>query len=130
MHAEFVIPGAGAFEVAAHKELMVFKETIKGRAMLGVEAFATALLVIPKVLAQNAGFDQQDSLVKLQQEQVVGGPLVGLDLQSGEPFIPADMGIFDNHRVKKQILHSCTVIASNLLLVDEIMRAGLSSLKG
>lgn len=127
---EFVIPGAGAFEVAAHKELMVFKETIKGRAMLGVEAFATALLVIPKVLAQNAGFDQQDSLVKLQQEQVVGGPLVGLDLQSGEPFIPADMGIFDNHRVKKQILHSCTVIASNLLLVDEIMRAGLSSLKG
>ena len=29
-----------------------------------------------------------------------------------------------------QMIHSCTVIASNLLLVDEIMRAGLSSLKG
>ena len=39
-------------------------------------------------------------------------------------------GIYDNYRVKKQMIHSCTVIASNLLLVDEIMRAGMSSLKG
>ena len=35
-----------------------------------------------------------------------------------------------NCRVKKQMINSCTVIASNLLLVDEIMRAGMSSLKG
>ena len=33
-------------------------------------------------------------------------------------------------RVKRQMINSCTVIASNLLLVDEIMRAGMSSLKG
>jgi T-complex protein 1 subunit zeta len=39
-------------------------------------------------------------------------------------------GIIDNYRVKRQIVHSATIIASNLLLVDEIMRAGLSSLKG
>ena len=156
--SEFVVPGAGAFEVAAHRALVTYKEQVKGRARLGVQAFADAMLVIPKILAQNAGFDPQDSLVKLQQEQVANGPLVGLDLQSGEPFIPVDMGIFDNYRVKKQILHSwyeyclasslksfkshhadffvlylsifySTVIASNLLLVDEIMRAGLSSLK-
>ena len=35
-----------------------------------------------------------------------------------------------NCRVKRQMVNSCTVIASNLLLVDEIMRAGMSSLKG
>jgi len=43
---------------------------------------------------------------------------------------PADLGVFDNYIVKKQIINSCTVIASNLLLVDEVMRAGMSSLKG
>lgn len=125
----FVVPGAGAFEVAAHKKLVAYKDQVKGRARLGVQAYADAMLVIPKVLAQNAGFDPQDSIVKMQQELVDAGPLVGIDLQSGEPNIPADLGVFDNYRVKKQILHSCTVIASNLLLVDEIMRAGLSSLK-
>lgn len=126
---EYVVAGAGAFEVAAHRALIKYKEQVKGRARLGVQAFADAMLVIPKVLAQNAGFDPQDSIVKMQQELVDAGPLVGLDLQSGEPSFPADLGIFDNYRVKKQILHSCMVIASNLLLVDEIMRAGLSSLK-
>jgi len=126
---EFIVPGAGAFEVAAHKALVAYKEEVKGRARLGVQAFADAMLVIPKVLAQNGGFDPQDSIVKMQEAYIANGPLIGLDLESGEPTVPADLGIFDNYRVKKQILHSCTVIASNLLLVDEIMRAGLSSLK-
>lgn len=55
---------------------------------------------------------------------------MGIDCSTGEAINPADIGIFDNYIVKKQMIHSCTVIASNLLLVDEIMRAGMSSLKG
>jgi len=125
-----VVPGAGAFEIAAHAELMKFKETVKGRARLGVQAFADALLVIPKVLAVNSGLDAQETIVKLQEEQATAGQPVGVDLVSGEALLPMDAGIVDNYRVKKQLLHSCTVIASNLLLVDEIMRAGMSSLKG
>jgi len=109
---------------------MKFKDTVKGRARLGVQAYADALLVIPKVLAQNSGFDQQETMVKLQEEHAATGQPVGLDISTGEALIPLDAGILDNYRVKKQLLHSCTVIASNLLLVDEIMRAGMSSLKG
>jgi T-complex protein 1 subunit zeta len=51
------------------------------------------------------------------------------DFKGGALF-PMEHGIVDNYRVKRQIIHSATIIASNLLLVDEIMRAGLSSLKG
>jgi len=125
-----VVPGAGAFEIAAYAELMKFKDTVKGRTRLGIQAFADALLVIPKVLAQNSGWDAQDSIVKLQQEYAESKQPVGLDLSTGEPFVPADAGVLDNYRVKRQIIYSCSVIASNLLLVDEIMRAGMSSLKG
>jgi T-complex protein 1 subunit zeta len=126
-----VVPGAGAFEIAAHAALMAYKDTVKGRARLGVVAFADAMLIIPKVLAQNSGLDQQDTIVKLQEEYAAaGGQAVGLDIITGEALIPLDAGILDNYRVKKQLLHSCTIIASNLLLVDEIMRAGMSSLKG
>jgi chaperonin GroEL (HSP60 family) len=55
---------------------------------------------------------------------------VGMDCDSGEACLPATVGIYDTYRVKRQMINSCTVIASNLLLVDEIMRAGMSSLKG
>ena len=49
---------------------------------------------------------------------------------TGEACLPGDEGIFDNYCVKKNMVHSASVIASQLLLVDEVMRAGMSSLKG
>lgn len=82
------------------------------------------------MLLPNRAIFFQDTIVKLQEESRLSPDPVGLDLTSGEPIISRDMGIFDNYIVKKQIINSCTVIASNLLLVDEIMRAGMSSLKG
>lgn len=124
-----LIPGAGAFEVACAGHLAgPIKKSAKGRVKMGVQAFADALLVIPKTLAQNGGFDVLDVVVALQDEQSEG-KVAGLDLQSGEPFDPTVEGIWDNYRVKRQMLHSCSVIATNLLSTDEILRAGRSSLK-
>lgn len=71
-----------------------------------LQAFAEALLVIPKTLAQNSGFDPQESIVKLQDEYTSSKQCVGLDLSTGEPMIPADEGIWDNYRVKRQLIHS------------------------
>ena len=79
-----MIPGAGAYEIAAHATLVKFKDQIKGRARLGVQAFADALLIIPKVLAQNSGLDAQECIVKLQEEYASAGQPVGLDISSGE----------------------------------------------
>jgi len=119
-----VVPGAGAFEIAAHAELMKYKNAeVSGRVKLGVQAFADALLVIPKTLASNSGFDPIDSIVTLQEEYSKGN-VVGLDLQTGEALSPQTEGIWDNYRVLRQLLNSCSVIATQLLLVDEIMRAG------
>ncbi|CAB0036934.1 unnamed protein product [Trichogramma brassicae] len=125
-----VIPGAGAFEIAAYMALQEYKNEVKGKQRLGVQAFADALLVVPKTLAVNSGYDSQDTIVKLQEEAVALDLPVGLDINSGETLDPRAAGIYDNFIVKKQIINSCSIIASNLLLVDEIMRAGLSSLKG
>jgi len=124
-----LIPGAGAFEIAASAHLSgEVKKKAKGRAKMGVQAYADALLIIPKTLAANAGFDVLDVIVALQDEQA-GGNVVGLDIQSGEPIDPTVAGIWDNYRVKRQMLHSCSVIAVNLLSTDEILRAGRTSLK-
>ncbi|KAI0063557.1 chaperonin-containing T-complex zeta subunit Cct6 [Artomyces pyxidatus] len=124
-----LIPGAGAFEVACAAHLVAHtKKAAKGRVKMGIQAFADALLILPKTLAQNGGFDVQDAIVALQDE-VAEGNIVGIDLESGEPYDPTVEGIWDNYRVKRQMLHSCSVIAVNLLLTDEILRAGRSSLK-
>ncbi|EPQ30794.1 uncharacterized protein PFL1_01695 [Pseudozyma flocculosa PF-1] len=124
-----LIPGAGAFEVSAAEHLVSeTKRLAKGRAKLGVQAFADALLVIPKTLASNSGLDVQDAIVALQDE-ASEGHIVGLDVQTGEPMDPTTAGVWDNYRVKRHMIHSSAVIATNLLSVDEILRAGRSSLK-
>lgn len=51
-----VVAGAGAFEVACAQYLRnTTKKEVQGRAKLGVEAFAEALLGFPKILAENSG---------------------------------------------------------------------------
>jgi T-complex protein 1 subunit zeta len=124
----YVVPGAGAFQVACAAHLQEWKKTVKGRTRMGVQAFADALLIVPKVLAQNGGYDAQDVIVALQEEHA-DGHVVGVDLETGEVFDPTTEGIYDNYRVIRHQLNSCAVIASNLLLVDEMMRAGRTSLK-
>eukprot|EP00002_Diphylleia_rotans_P037818 TRINITY_DN849_c0_g7_i1.p1 TRINITY_DN849_c0_g7~~TRINITY_DN849_c0_g7_i1.p1 ORF type:complete len:534 (+),score=146.20 TRINITY_DN849_c0_g7_i1:110-1711(+) len=118
-----VIPGAGSFEVACHKKLLEFSKSVSGRAKLGVQAFAEGLLVVPKTLALNSGYDAQDTLIKIQEEHEKGNPL-GIDITTGEPIDPVALGILDNYLTKKQMISSSGVIASQLLLVDEIMKAG------
>ena len=102
-----LIPGAGAFELACSTHLVKNLSTkAKGRAKLGVQAFAEALLIIPKTLAANGGYDVQDTIVNLQQESEETTDPVGLDLKSGEPFNPATEGVWDNYRVKRAAIAS------------------------
>merc|ERR1712209_262566 len=42
-----VVPGAGAYEVACHTVLKKFLETVKGKARLGIQAYADGLMIIP-----------------------------------------------------------------------------------
>lgn len=124
-----LVPGAGAFQAALYNHLTrAFKDSVSGKAKLGVQAFADAMLVIPKTLAANAGLDAQDMTVLLLEAHARGSAL-GLDLSAGELMDPQLEGIWDNYRVLRHLLNSCAVIASNILLVDEIMRAGRSSIR-
>ena len=64
-----VVPGGGAFQVACSTHLLSEpqRKKVKGKAKFGVQAFAEALLVIPKTLAANSGHDIQDCRMYLQR---------------------------------------------------------------
>ena len=95
-----------------------------------MQAYAEALLTIPKTLAENAGYDAQDTMIKLLEEAEAGSPKIGLDIASGEPMDPCAAGLYDNYVVKRQMMDSAAVISSQLLLVDEVIKAGKQMKKG
>lgn len=88
-----VIPGGGAFEIAVSSHLRDFARTVKGKERLGVEAFSEAILVIPKTLSENAGFDSQDHILKVLSEHETSKKWVGVDLVTGEHMDPEVEGV-------------------------------------
>ena len=130
------VPGAGACELVLSRMLRdELVPKVSGRARLGVEAVAHALLIIPKTLAKNAGLDRQEAVIALEEayEVAMAKPdatvasaalTCGLELASGKPIDPVALGVLDLYRVKHQMINSVTILAQQLLLVDEIMKAG------
>lgn len=119
-----LVPGAGAFEIAAYRMLMNRKMAVQGRARLGVEAFANSLLIVPKTLAENSGLDVQETILRIEEEQDSTNSPVGINLNTGLGMLPSEEGVWDSYTVKKQIINLSSVLATQLLLVDEVMKAG------
>lgn len=119
-----VVPGAGSFEIACSMHLHEYCKEVQGKSKLGIEAFADALLVIPKTLAENSGYDIQESIIMLKDEYHKNKVAVGLNVQAIGTISPMKEQIFDNYCTKKQWLNIAPTLAQQLLLVDEIMRAG------
>ena len=118
-----LVPGAGAFQVALHHHLIT--NHARGKSRAGIQAFAEAMLVIPKTLAGNAGLQILETVSEVQdQYSDDSSKLVGVNLDTGKPLDSAKAGIWDNYRVIRNSIASATSIASNLLLCDEILRAG------
>jgi len=121
---ECVVPGAGAFEIAVNVHLDKFKRTVQGKARLGVEIFANAMLIVPKTLLENSGVDIQEKLLMLIAERESKGLPIGINITTGDPMDATIEGIWDNYCVKKQLLGIASILAQQLLLVDEVIRAG------
>jgi T-complex protein 1 subunit zeta len=122
-----IIPGAGAFEIACSEELKDFAKTkeVEGKQFYGVNAFAEALLIIPKAVCENAGVDPQESILNAIKAYRENKKLMGIDInESGKAINPVDHGILDNYCVKKSFLNISPVLAQQFLMVDEIIRAG------
>jgi len=119
-----VIPGGGALELFFYSKLMEYKDTIEGKTKLGVQAYAESMLVIPKVLAQNSGYDAQDSIILLLDEYHKKKVPVGLNLWDYGVMSPEALGVWDNYCVKKTFIDITTTLAEQLLLCDEILKAG------
>ncbi|MFB6071945.1 MAG: thermosome subunit alpha [Halobacterium sp.] len=119
-----VLPGGGAPETELAMELRDFADSVGGREQLAVEAFADALEVIPRTLAENAGHDPIDSLVDLRSQHDAGSTGAGLDAYTGDIIDMNEEGIVEPLRVKTQAIESATEAATMILRIDDVIAAG------
>ena len=125
-----ILPGGGATELDLSIRLDEFAKKVGGKEQLAVEAFAEALKVIPKTLAENAGLDTIDVLVKAISEHKNKGKAIGVDVFAGEPADMLERGVIEPARVKRQAIKSASEVAIMILRIDDVIAAKFSKSEG
>ncbi|ORY79175.1 hypothetical protein LY90DRAFT_522378 [Neocallimastix californiae] len=118
-----IVAGGGATEMELSRYLREYSRTIEGKQQLIIAAFAKALEVIPRQIADNAGFDATDILNKLRQKHATdGNQWFGVDINSESISNNYENFVWEPALVKINILSASTEAANLILSVDETVK--------
>jgi thermosome len=119
-----IVAGGGAVEIEIAKELRKYATKVGGREQLAVEAFADAVEIIPRTLAENAGLDPIDIIVELRSaHEKEDGKYKGVNVFTGKVQNSLDSGVIEPSVVKEQAIKSAAESASMILRIDDVITA-------
>jgi len=118
-----VVAGAGAPEIEVELRLAKYASTVGGREQLAIEAFSRAMEIIPWTIAENAGIDSIDAIIKLKaaHEMNADGKYFGLNLADGEAVDMLKQNVVEPLRVKVQAINSAAEVANMILRIDDVI---------
>jgi len=119
-----IVAGGGAPEEAVSKGLKEFAQSFSGREQLAILAFADAMEVIPRTLAENAGLDPIDILVELRSAHEEDKITYGVDVYTGKIVDMRAKGVIEPLKIKTQAIKSASEAAEMILRIDDIISAG------
>ena len=118
---EQLVAGGGSPEVEVSLRLQEYASTLSGREQLAVKAFADALEIIPRTLAENAGLDPIDMLMELRSHHEKGQKTAGLNVYEGKVIDMWEAGVVEPLRVKTQAINAAAESAVMILRIDDII---------
>lgn len=119
-----IVAGGGAPEESIAKGLREFAQKYSGREQLAILAFADAIEIIPRTLAENAGLDPIDMLVELRSAHEKGEKSSGIDVYTGKIVDMRENGVIEPLKIKTQAIKSAAEAAEMILRIDDIISAG------
>ena len=126
-----VVAGGGAIESEIAKVIRPYATKIGGREQLAIEAFADAIEIVPKTLAENAGLEAIDILMGLRSaHQKPRGHLMGVNVFTGKIMDMRECGVIEPLRVKEQAVKSATAVASMILRIDDVIASSKPKMPG
>jgi chaperonin GroEL (HSP60 family) len=117
------VPGGGAVEVELAKAVREEASKYPGKEQLAMLAFAEALEIIPKTLAENAGLDPIDIMTALRNKHAENGISYGINLMTGKVDDMFQVGVIEPLKVKVQALKSSFEASAMILRIDDVIAA-------
>ena len=122
-----VVAGAGAPEMELSRNLRKFAESLSGREQLAVLAFADAVEVVPRTLAENAGLDPIDVIAELKSAHDKGKLWAGINVFTGKVMDAWKEGVIEPLKIKTQAISSAAEVAIMILRIDDMIASGDSN---
>lgn len=119
-----IVGGAGAPEVELAQHLRKVASSLSGREQLAVNAFAEAVEVIPRTLAENAGLDPIDVMTMLKSAHDKKQKWAGINVDSGKVMDSWKEGVIEPLKIKTQAISSAAEVAVMILRIDDVIAAG------
>tara|TARA_B100001121_G_scaffold295005_1_gene299070 strand:+ start:1635 stop:3257 length:1623 start_codon:yes stop_codon:yes gene_type:complete len=116
-----VLTGGGSVLAALSRDLRTFAETVGGREQMAIEAFASALEIIPRTLAENAGLDPVTTLIELRKAHADGQSNAGINVYEGGVVDMRTANVLEPIRVVEQAIQSATETAVMILRIDDVI---------
>jgi thermosome len=116
-----VVSGGGSVATEISLALKNYAVSVGGREQMAIEAFSDAVEVIPRTLAENAGFDPIDTLLDLRNAHKRGEANAGLNLNTGKVADMNTENVLEPSRVNRQALQSATDAAVMILRIDDVI---------
>jgi thermosome len=124
-----IVGGAGAAELELSKGLNKFANSLSGKEQLAVQAFASAIEVIPVTLAESAGLDPIDKMAELKSSHDKGMKWAGINVFTGRVIDAWRAKIVEPLKIKTQAVKSASEVANMILRIDDVV-AGSSKPAG
>lgn len=116
-----VIFGGGSSEMEIANSIRKYARSVRGKEQLAVEAFAEAMEIIPKTLAENAGLDLFDTIGDLRVRHSKGEIWAGVDVLGRRTNNMKKIKVYEPLRVKLHAPKVATSVAKTILRIDEIL---------
>lgn len=121
-----VVAGGGSPEIAVAKGLRAFAEKVGGREQLAINAFADAMEIIPRTLAESAGTDAIDALVELRSAHGTDKN-AGLNVFTRKVVNMWELGVIEPLKIKTQAIKSASEAAEMILRIDDVIASSKKS---
>jgi chaperonin GroEL (HSP60 family) len=116
-----ILTGGGSVMAALSRDLRIYAEGIGGREQMAIDAFASALEVIPRTLAENAGLDPVNTIIELRKAHAEGKSTFGVNVFEGGVMDMQVAQVLEPTRVVEQAIQSATETAVMILRIDDVI---------
>jgi thermosome len=116
-----LVTGGGSTAIEVAQRLRDYAASVGGREQIAIDAFASALEVVPTALAENAGLDPIDVLIELRQAHKQGKKYAGINVFTGKVVDMKKEKVLEPIRVGRQAISSATDAAVMILRIDDVI---------